>query len=155
MDGEGDLIACVEYCLHSLYMQVIFNSSSPSSYHVGINAHRRIMVDYKLPRSPAKELLGALVASWSWIGWPAPTLVNQLWHVSAVKNSSSVEAYWLDAGWFNGGFPNGVGNWQLDLTSTVDVAEFPNASLAPLGVAAHADPNPVQVNLGALWVAHA
>ena len=39
---------------------------------------------------------------------------NQLWHVQAVKNTS-VEYYWLDAGWFNGGFPNGVGNWEIPL----------------------------------------
>jgi hypothetical protein len=129
--------------------QIVFNASRASSYHAGVNAHRRIMVGYKLPRSPPPELnlLGALVASWSWIGWPAPTLANQLWHVSAVRNSSSVEAYWLDAGWFNGGFPNGVGNWQLDLTSTVDAEEFPNATVAPLGSAAHAEPSPVKVQL--------
>ena len=125
---------------------MVFDATTPDSYHVGVNAHRRVMVDFKLPRAPGNgTLLGALVASWSWIGWPAPTLANQLWHVAAVKNSTSVEAYWLDAGWFNGGFPNGVGNWQLDLTSTVDVSEFPDATVAPLGVAAHAEPNPVQV----------
>lgn len=53
----------------------------------------------------------------------------------------------LDAGWFVGGFPNGVGNWQLDLTSTVDSLEFPGATLAPLAVASHAEPNPVQVSV--------
>lgn len=124
----------------------MFDATTPAAYHVGVNVHRRVMVDYKLPRDPVTgNLLGALVASWSWIGWPAPTLENQLWHVSAVKNSSSVEAYWLDAGWFNGGFPNGVGNWQLNLTPTVDAAEFPGSTLAPLGEAAHAEPNSVKV----------
>ena len=67
---------------------------------------------------------------------------EQLWHVSAVKNTS-VEYYWLDAGWFNGGFPTGVGNWQQPLSNTVDKHEFPSGSIAVLGEAAHADPNPV------------
>ena len=47
------------------------------------------------------------------------------------------------AGWFNGGFPNGVGNWQIPLSDTVLRANWPNASLAPLGEACHAEPNPV------------
>ena len=69
---------------------------------------------------------------------------NQLWHVAAVKNSTSVEAFWLDAGWFNGGFPNGVGNWQFPIEETVDEQFFPTQTLAPLAAAAHASPNPVQ-----------
>jgi alpha-galactosidase len=40
--------------------------------------------------------------------------------------------YWLDAAWFPGGFPNGVGNWSANPTS------FPNG-LKPLGDAARAN----------------
>jgi hypothetical protein len=114
--------------------------------HTGVNAHRRLVTRYKLPRrSQGGEPLGALVASWSWAGWDdGPSLEGQLWHVGAVKNSSSVEAYWLDAGWFVGAFPNGVGNWQLPIEGTVDTEKFPGGTLAPLGAAAHAQPNPVQ-----------
>jgi alpha-galactosidase len=135
---------------------VSFPADGPDGYHAGINAHRRLLVAYKLPRTTDAhgqvQLQGALVSSWSWINWPqwpSLTLEQQLWHVAAVKNSSAVEAYWLDAGWFNGGFPNGVGNWQFpNLTATVDADEFPGGTLLPLAEAAHAQPNPV---LNIVW----
>lgn len=119
--------------------------AAPGTYpQIGFNKHRRIMSRWKLPRDPRTGAVkGAMVASWAWIGWPKPqTLTQQLWHVSAVKNTT-VEYYWLDAGWFNGGFPNGVGNWQLPLSACVDRAEYPNGTLAPLGTACHAAPNNV------------
>lgn len=78
---------------------VAFNASTAAAYHSGVNAHRRMMTTYKMPRKPGGgPLQGALVASWSWIGWPSPTLENQLVHVAYVKNSSSVEAYWVRRG---------------------------------------------------------
>jgi alpha-galactosidase len=117
---------------------VAFDARTPDgandNYHVGVNVHRRLVVKYKVPRDVDGALLGALVSSWSWIGWPqwpALTLEIQLWHAHAVKNSSAIEAYWLDAGWFNGGFPSGVGNWQIPIDGTVDVAEFPGGTLHP------------------------
>eukprot|EP01048_Picozoa_sp_COSAG05_P016640 COSAG05_NODE_2171_length_3441_cov_77.812388_3_plen_565_part_00 len=118
---------------------------SPGTYpQIGFNKHRRIMSRWKLPRDARMGAVsGAMVASWAWIGWPKPqTLEQQLWHVSAVKNTT-VEYYWLDAGWFNGDFPNGVGNWQLPLSACVNRAEYPNGSLAPLGTACHSTPNDV------------
>jgi alpha-galactosidase len=128
-------------------VDIAFDANTPESFHAGVNAHRRLVTRYKLPRASkgSGEPMGALVASWSWIGWSdGPSLADQLWHVWAVKNSSSVEAYWLDAGWFWGGFPAGVGNWQLPISGAVNTSKFPGGTLAPLGVAAHAEPNPVQ-----------
>ena len=108
---------------------------------IGFNKHRRLMVDHRLPRNPRTgQIDGGIVASWSWIGWGQPTEANQLWHVDAVKNTS-VEYYWLDAGWFDGGFPSGVGNWSLPLDQCVDKTSFPSGSLAGLGARAHAGPN--------------
>ena len=40
-------------------------------------------------------------------------------------------------------------NWQLPLSAVIDQTELPNASLAGLGAAAHAVPNPLQF---VLWV---
>lgn len=63
----------------------------PGAYpQIGFNKHRRIMSQWKLPRDPhTGAVKGAMVASWAWIGWPQPqTLEQQLWHVSAVKNTS-------------------------------------------------------------------
>ena len=127
---------------------VPFAGATPEGYHAAVNAHRRVLLRYKLPRARDGALQGALVASWSWLGWPEYphlTLAQQLWHAAAVKNSSSVEAYWLDAGYFNGGFPNGVGNWDAaNISSTICAAEFPGGTLAPLAALAHATPNAIQ-----------
>ena len=134
--------------LRSMRMiDISYNASTSQSYHTGVNAHRRLMTRYKVPRTPdpVGEPQMALVASWSWVGWnDGPSLEGQLFHVAAVKNSSSVEAYWLDAGWFWGSFPNGVGNWMLPINGTVDTNKFPGGTLAPLGDAAHSQPNPVK-----------
>jgi hypothetical protein len=51
--------------------------------------------------------------------------------------------YWLDAGYFNGDFPNGVGNWEIPLNKMINNVTFPSRSLAPLGTASHSIPNPV------------
>lgn len=124
-----------------------YPSGGPSGFHLGFNLHRQLLMQYKAPRLADGSLAGALVSSWSWLNWPQYpklTLESQLWHVDAVKNSTSVEAYWLDAGWFTDGFPSGVGNWQLPIAETVYPEEFPNKTLAPLAERAHARPNPVQ-----------
>lgn len=132
-----------------------FDPHSGGGYHTGANLHRRLLVEYQLPRhagagADAGALpLGALIASWSWFGWPKwpnMTLADQLRHVGYVKASASVEAAWVDAGWYVGGFPSGVGNWRIppDFALTVDAAEFPNATLKPLADLAHASPNAVQ-----------
>eukprot|EP00039_Didymoeca_costata_P008952 m.118940 g.118940 ORF g.118940 m.118940 type:complete len:363 (+) comp14297_c0_seq3:988-2076(+) len=110
----------------------------------GFNAHRRYMVRHKLPRDPVTNTInGSIIASWSWIGWPSPpTQSQQLWHVEMVRNTS-VEYYWLDAGWFNGGFPGGVGNWQIPIDRTVLRSCYPNGTLAPLADACHKSPSSV------------
>ena len=116
----------------------------PGTYpQVGFNKHRSLMTKHKLPRDPSGEIKGAMVASWAWIGWPKPqTEAQQMWHVEAVKNTT-VEYYWLDAGWFDGDFPNGVGNWTIPLSKGVNKREWPTGSLAPLGKKCHSDPSPV------------
>ena len=94
---------------------------------VGFNKHRQLMVAHKLPRDPHTNTInGSIIASWSWLGWgfdvaDAPetqslpdgsiSKKDQLWHVSAVKNTS-VEYYWLDCGWSVAGF-SGVRNRGL------------------------------------------
>jgi len=112
----------------------------------GFNKHRKVVLLHKIPRDPRDgELNGAVIASWSWINWPQCPGLNistQLQHVNWVKESG-VEAYWLDAGWFDGCFPNGAGNWTVPLALGVNHKEFPQG-LAPLGDRAHAAPNRVQ-----------
>jgi hypothetical protein len=40
--------------------------------------------------------------------------------------------YWLDAGWFVGGFPAGVGNWEIPLSAGVNRAQYVTPHLPPL-----------------------
>jgi alpha-galactosidase len=69
-------------------------------------------------------------------GFPSPddalNAVNEQNQLDYIRNMPSVgiEAYWMDAGWFVGGWPYGVGNWDPD------PEKFPHG-LKPLGDAAH------------------
>jgi alpha-galactosidase len=69
-------------------------------------------------------------------GFPSPddalNAVNEQNQLDYIRNMPSVgiEAYWMDAGWFVGGWPYGVGNWNPD------PKKFPHG-LKPLGDAAH------------------
>ena len=38
---------------------------------------------------------------------------------------AGADAYWCDAEWFVGGFPNGAGNWHLPLSEMEDRVHFP------------------------------
>lgn len=81
---------------------------APGTYpQIGFNKHRRLLSYFKLPRNrESGAVRGAAIASWAWIGWTGKQSEQyQHWHASVVKNTT-VEYYWLDAGWFNGGFPN-------------------------------------------------
>ena len=51
---------------------------------------------------------------------------------SAIQSAQAlgINAHWLDAAWFPGGFPNGVGNWFAETNA------FPNG-LGPLGEQCH------------------
>jgi hypothetical protein len=69
-----------------------------------MNLHKRILFDYKIPRKASDGTVqGALTASWTWGGWNPADLseANQLQHVEWV-NLIGADAWWLDAGWFNG-----------------------------------------------------
>ena len=66
---------------------------------VGFNLHRRLVVARKLPRNSAGELLGMVAAAST-----DYTTVNQSNFLHLIDHASQLgaEAWWLDAGWFNG-----------------------------------------------------
>lgn len=125
-------------------------STSATALRTAINLHRRILVDFKIPRksSDRTSFQGALTASWTWGGWPAPYLneTGQHQHITWI-NSIGAEAWWLDAGWFNapwtgavsrtGSFPAGIGNWRLPASESINSSMFPRG-LKPLSTAARA-----------------
>jgi alpha-galactosidase len=69
-------------------------------------------------------------------GFPSPddalNAVNEQNQLDYIRKMPlvGIEAYWMDAGWFVGGWPYGVGNWDPD------PKKFPHG-LKPLGDAAH------------------
>ena len=136
-------------------LRVAFPANTAASYLLGQNAHRRLLTKYKVPRGADGAVLGAITAALGWWGFPqcpSMTFESQASMIAALKASAAVEAYWLDASWFNGCFPDGAGNWQLPLSLTIDQGEFPsgtNRSLASLGAFAHSAPSPLQF---VLWV---
>jgi alpha-galactosidase len=91
----------------------------------GGNALRRVLHDKYLPKLSGKKPLPPV----SWNSWFVfdnridETLLKQKADAAA---ELGIEYFCIDAGWFDGGFPYGVGNW------TIDRAKFP-AGLRPIG----------------------
>lgn len=114
-----------------------------------MNLHRRVLVDYKVPRKQTDKasFQGALTASWTWGAWPAAALneSGQQQHIAWIDQIGA-DAWWLDAGWFwaaprstgrLGSFPDGIGNWRLPASGSVNSTMFPQG-LGPLSAAAKA-----------------
>ena len=97
----------------------------------GHNLFRRLLTAHYLPRRNGE----LAVAPTTWNSWfsfhegNGVTEENQLDWIARTA-PSGMECYWLDAGWFAGGWPNGVGSW------VPDPKQFPRG-LRPLGEAAH------------------
>jgi alpha-galactosidase len=98
----------------------------------GNNRLRRLMLEEYLPRLKGMPVTAPTTHN-SWFAFGegnGVTEANQLEFIRAVA-PTGVECFWLDAGWFEGGWPAGVGNWFPRKDA------FPNG-LKPLGEAAHA-----------------
>ncbi|MCL4416972.1 MAG: alpha-galactosidase, partial [Actinobacteria bacterium] len=99
--------------------------------YVGNNLFRKFIMKHKFPRIEGNLVEIPIAASTFnkhcdqpfWIpgydGQNGYTEANQIKHAKRCKELG-IEYYWLDAGWFNGGWPYGVGNW------TVNKKTFPN-----------------------------
>lgn len=91
----------------------------------GCNALRRIIDD----KYVAKLGNGKLAPPVSWNSWTKyGNAINETLLKSQIDASAGLglEYFCIDAGWFNGEFQAGIGNW------TVDTAKFPNG-LRPIG----------------------
>jgi len=96
----------------------------------GNNVLRRVLLDHYVPRRNG-EIVTPPVAETSIPraqDLTATTAENQL---EAIERMAPLgpEAYWHDAAWFDGGFPDGVGNWEPRAEAYPD-------GLRPLGDAA-------------------
>jgi alpha-galactosidase len=93
--------------------------------HVGSNALRRTLYDRYVPLLDGKKPLPPV--SWNhWFTFDNNISENMLKRQIDAAAGLGLEYFCIDSGWFEGGFPAGVGNWVLDR------AKFPNG-LAPVG----------------------
>lgn len=81
----------------------------------GNNLFRRFILAHRSPRKQGQPLLGPLSATGSPgvdIEFNAATELNQLASAERYRQFGyAPEYWWIDAGWYEGRWPNGVGNW--------------------------------------------
>lgn len=98
------------------------------------NRWRRLMLFHYVPRAEGRPLrLPIALQCFDRYSWTRPEWATEAGQLAAVRAAAALgcDTYWLDAAWFEGGFPNGVGNW------TVKPKEFPRG-LKPISHACHA-----------------
>ena len=93
---------------------------------------RHVLTEHYLPRVDGKTV-SPLISQNSFYLNGYGNGVNEANQLETIAQAAQVgaEAYWMDAGWFLGGWPNGVGSWDPRPDA------FPNG-LKPLSDAAHA-----------------
>lgn len=97
----------------------------------GHNLLRRVLRAHYVPRRNG-EIAMPPVSQNCWFLYSdgnGTTEENQLKHIRAMPELG-VETFWLDAGWFEGGWPSGVGSW-------IPRADHFPRGLKPLGDEAH------------------
>ena len=96
------------------------------------NQFRRLLLAHYLPKLDGQPVLLAIAAQSfnRWAGGTRPSWVTEAGQIAAAKVDRDLgcDTLWFDAGWFEGNFPNGVGNWFPK------PKEFPNG-LKPVGEA--------------------
>jgi alpha-galactosidase len=98
----------------------------------GHNLLRRLILDHYAPRLDGQVAVPPVTEN-TWFTYNEGNKTNeqnQLENIAAIA-PLGVECYWLDAGWFEGGWPGGAGSW-------VPKADAFPRGLKPLGDAAHA-----------------
>lgn len=79
---------------------------------IGHNMLRRMILEYYTPQIDGKQAIPGISAN-TWNIHDTGNAVNERNQLDFIKKASKlgIENYWLDAGWFEGGWPDGVGNW--------------------------------------------
>jgi alpha-galactosidase len=97
----------------------------------GHNRLRRLLLEHYVPRINGEAALPPLTHN-TWFMFDSGNAVTEQNQLDAIRSEAAlgVEGYWLDAGWFEGGWPAGAGSW-------VPKPEAFPRGLKPLGEAAH------------------
>ncbi|MBN1343829.1 MAG: NPCBM/NEW2 domain-containing protein [Phycisphaerae bacterium] len=97
------------------------------------NRFRRLMLFHYLPKQEGKPArLPFALQCFDRYSWTNPQWATEAGQIAGAEFAKKVgcDHHWLDAAWFVGGFPNGVGNWFCK------PKEFPNG-LKPVSDACH------------------
>lgn len=105
--GQGEYCAPILPGSAVVFPRVLVVEWEGDSPQIGPNAHRRIVVDHKLPRDPAtgqpvgmtSESNGCSDRCGGADSWRVFNMTTQLWHLDALQETG-VEGLWLDASWF-------------------------------------------------------
>jgi alpha-galactosidase len=100
---------------------------------VAHNRFRRLLLFHYVPRLDRRPLRLPVVSQcFDRYSWTRPEWATEAGQIAAVESAAKAgfDAHWLDAAWFEGGFPNGVGNWYCK------PKEFPRG-LKPVSDACH------------------
>jgi alpha-galactosidase len=97
----------------------------------GHNLLRRLLLAHYVPRINGEVVLPPVTEN-TWFIFNTGNDVTEENQLESIRSMAplGVECYWLDAGWFEGGWPTGVGSWVPKKEA------FPRG-LKPLGDAAH------------------
>ncbi|MEN6336391.1 MAG: alpha-galactosidase [Phycisphaerales bacterium] len=99
----------------------------------GHNRFRRLLLFEYTPRIDGRPLrLPVAAQCFDRYSWAVPEWSTEAGQLHAIQATHDLgcDTHWFDASWFEGGFPNGAGNWFCKPKS------FPNG-LKPLGDASH------------------
>jgi alpha-galactosidase len=98
------------------------------------NRFRRLMLFHYSPKEDSRPVQLPVVSQcFDRYSWSKPEWATEAGQIGGARFANEVgcDTHWLDAAWFDGGFPNGVGNWS------VKPKEFP-MGLKPVSDACHA-----------------
>ena len=78
----------------------------------GHNLLRRLLLEHYVPRIDGEVALPPLTHN-TWFRFNTGNAVTEQNQLDAIRSEAALgmEGYWLDAGWFEGGWPTGVGSW--------------------------------------------
>ena len=96
------------------------------------NQFRRLMLDHYSPQADGRPIeLPVAMQTFDRYRF-SPGWATESGQLAAVETAHQLgcDTYWLDAAWYQGGFPNGAGNWFADADA------FPNG-LKPVADACH------------------
>jgi len=97
----------------------------------GQNLFRQTMFAHVLPRHDGKTVFPPLAHTTS--SWSETNTTTEEIEKSYIDSIAPLgfETYWLDAWWFAGGHPVGIGNWGFPLDRVVAKDRFPNGPKGP------------------------